>query len=747
MASVTFNEASSARGARLRYVTTIFAGSFLLFLIQPMIARMALPRLGGAPAVWNSAMLVYQALLLGGYAYAHWLGRFAVRTQAWIHLGGFLVAALMLPIGLIAAAPPADANIFLWVPWLLLVSIGPLFLIVSAQAPLLQRWFDASGGGDPYPLYAASNLGSFAGLIAYPLLVEPYFPIVSQSVGWSLGYAALIGLVICCAVMLPGRAADAAPRVRAEAPPRRVVGLWILLAAIPSGLMLAVTLHLTTDIVAMPLIWVIPLGLYLLSFSVAFAERRGIARFFVAIAPATLLVAAGGVFNASPFLPLAFALAAVVNLFAVSVALHSALFDRRPPSEQLTNFYLAMSVGGVIGGIFCALVAPMLFDWTYEYPILMLAAALVVGGVTPIEPFARLWRRAVFADRLNRWAIPVLLLLSLAATGLLGVPPSRSVTFGAALMLAVAAVAALGNRLLFALSLGALMLVLGGWDKLSLSVAPGKMTRSFFGIYSIAGGANDSRYLLHGTTIHGVQNRGSVARERMATTYYVPPSGVGMALSAVPSLYGPSARIAVVGLGTGTLACYARPGQRWTFYEIDPVIADIARNPSQFTFLARCLPDVPIVIGDARLSLAQRPGNAADVLVVDAFSSDSVPIHLLTREAFATYRRHLSPRGLLLVHVSNRYLDLEPVVAAAARNDWTARVRKYRPDSSGEKQQESISVWILLSPSKAVIDQVVAANPQLSTTALTPRPGFAPWTDQHASILSVLGSTTDGNAE
>src|SRR5688572_21629575 len=346
MASTAVAMDNADRWVKLRFVLAILGGSFLLFLVQPMIARMALPRLGGAPAVWNSAMLVYQLLLLGGYAYAHWLGRFAPRTQGAIHLALLLAAAVMLPIGLIASNPSPDANVFLWVPWLLLVSIGPLFLAVSAQAPLLQRWYAISGGGDPYPLYAASNLGSFSGLIAYPLLVEPLVPVALQSLGWSLAYGALMLLVAWCALRLP-KVAALAPVAASKAEPIgwRAVTLWILLAAIPSGLMLSTTLHLTTDIVAMPLLWVVPLGLYLLSFSVAFAASRRLADLFKRIAPITLLIAACGVFLDTTYLPMVFAYASLLNLFAVSVYIHSVLFDRRPDPSQLTHFYLALSVG------------------------------------------------------------------------------------------------------------------------------------------------------------------------------------------------------------------------------------------------------------------------------------------------------------------------------------------------------------------------------------------------------------------
>jgi hypothetical protein len=738
MASTAIEADPAGKLMKLRFILAIFCGSFLLFLVQPMIARMALPRLGGAPAVWNSAMLVYQLLLLGGYAYAHWLGRFAPRIQGVAHIGLLAAAAMMLPIGLIAGNPSPDANIFLWVPWLLLVSIGPVFFAISAQAPLVQRWFALSGGGDPYPLYAASNLGSFAGLIAYPLLVEPLLPVAVQSIAWSLGYALVIVLIAACVLALP-KAAAAEKSSSATAPPAlREVALWIGLAAIPSGLILSTTLYITTDIVAMPLMWVVPLGLYLLSFSVAFAADRRLARWISGLAPFALLVAAAGLFLPAN-LWLAGALAAIISLFSVAVALHGALFDRRPDPAHLTAFYLMLSVGGVIGGIFGALVAPLIFDWTYEHPLLMVAAALAIPATSPFRRFADIWNGSEAARRATRWGIPVILILSLIGRGPFGLPASSTIAFLASCLLFAVGIFAVGNRILFAAAVAGLMLSMGGWGKLGLSVQPGQMSRSFFGIYSIgsrqAGGA---RVLLHGTTIHGIQLRGPAERQRSATTYYAAPSGIGLALSAAPLLFGDGARVDIVGLGTGTLACYAQPGQRWTLYEIDPAVVDIARDPEQFTFLSRCLPDAPVLLGDARLTLEGARPASTDLLVVDAFSSDSIPMHLLTLEAFETYRRKLSAEGLLLVHISNRHLDLKPVVAAAARAGWMARLRHYVPTvEDRDGNQHTSSMWVAMSPSAATIARLEAANPG-AWQHLEGRSGFRPWTDDYASVLPIL---------
>lgn len=738
MASTTIEADPAGRLMKLRFILAIFSGSFLLFLVQPMIARMALPRLGGAPAVWNSAMLVYQLLLLGGYAYAHWLGRLAPRTQGVVHIGLLAAAAMMLPIGLIAGNPSPNSNIFLWVPWLLLVSIGPVFFAISAQAPLVQRWYALSGGGDPYPLYAASNLGSFAGLIAYPLLVEPLLPVAVQSIAWSIGYALVIVLIAACVLALPRSPAIEKASSGSPPPALREIALWIGLAAIPSGLILSTTLYITTDIVAMPLMWVVPLGLYLLSFSVAFASDRRLARWIGKLAPFALLVAAAGLFMPANLWLLG-AVAAIVSLFAVAVALHGALFDRRPDPAHLTAFYLMLSVGGVIGGIFGALVAPLIFDWTYEHPLLMVAAALAIPAASPFRRLADFWNGSEASRRATRWGIPLILLLSLIGQGPFGLPSSeRAALLGSCLLFAIG-ILAVGNRVLFATAVAGLMLSMGGWGKLALSAQPGKMSRSFFGIYSIGSRqAGEARVLLHGTTIHGIQLQGAAERQRSATTYYAAPSGIGLALSAAPLLFGEAARVDIVGLGTGTVACYAQPGQQWTFYEIDPAVVDIARDPGRFTFLPRCLPDAPVLIGDARLTLEGAPPASTDLLVVDAFSSDSIPMHLLTLEAFDTYRRKLSAEGLLLVHISNRHLDLKPVVAAAARAGWTARLRHYVPTADDrDRNQHTSSMWVAMSPSAATIARLEAANPGV-WQPLDGRPAFRPWTDDYASVLPIL---------
>lgn len=731
--------AALRRGIGPLFVVAILLGSFLLFLVQPMIARMALPRLGGAPAVWNSAMLVYQALLLGGYAYAHWLGRVPVRRQAMIHLAVLALAALWLPIGLMAMQMPADAEPAFWVPWLLGASIGPLFFAISAQAPLLQRWFAvASGGRDPYALYAASNVGSFGGLLAYPLLVEPGMALKGQSWLWTGGYVLVFVAVAACALLLPRKAADA-PHVHATspAPSRKRVAHWVALAFVPSGLMLATSSFLTTDIVAVPMLWVLPLGLYLLSFTIAFAARRWPAEILTRFAPVTILMFGGLMIaghNANPELN---ALMALGLLFMVAVGLHTHLYDLRPDPDRLTGFYLAMSVGGALGGVFAALIAPLVFDWTYEYPILILAAGLLVPQAFLLPPFARLWNAQGQGMRIRVLTVALLVAL-IVWFGLFGPAVQMGERTLGLLYLAIALIGlfTIGVRLPYMIVLAGALFLFGGYRSLAMSWEGDLRTRSYFGVYTITELPTQKR-LAHGTTLHGVQLEGHDLLLRMPTTYYVPGSGVGRAMMAANALYGPAARIGVVGLGTGTLACYARPGQDWRFYEIDPAVVQLARGP--FRFLELCAPKANIILGDARLRLNEAPPASLDLLALDAFSSDAVPMHLMTREAFATYDRVLAKNGLLLVHISNRFLSLEPVVAAAAKaGGWSAAGLTYRPSVDEEMQEAATSDWIALSRSPETIAKLRARGGEWRDLQATP--GFTPWTDDYATILPVLRS-------
>jgi hypothetical protein len=717
------------------FVVTILTGSFLLFLVQPLVARLALPRLGGAPNVWNSAMLVYQALLLAGYFYAHRLGRMPLRRQGQIHLVLLALAALTLPIALVDLPRPPQGMEPLWVPALLALTIGPVFFLVSAQAPLMQRWYAAHPGSSaPWALYAASNLGSFGGLIAYPLLVEPRLSAGEQSWGWTLGYVLLIGLVFVCFRTrsdLAGQHEDAGTATAADIGWRRIA-LWLVLAAVPSGLMLSTTTHLTTDLFAMPLLWVIPLGLYLLSFSVAFSDNRLLTRVFSRVAPLFLLTAGGFAAASSHSATLIPVIGSVALLFVVCVALHGRLYDLRPDPAHLTLFYLVMSAGGALGGLFTALFAPLLFDWVWEHPLLVLFAALLLPttGLFSIRRPTGDQHLQLVSGALILGTALVLCWFIYQTTTTEGEYTTRQhlLTLGVGLLGCLIA----GWRWMLVVLLAALMYAQGGWDTIDAS-REGLRTRSYFGVYTVRDFEQSKmRTLAHGTTLHGKQSLDPKLRQ-LPLTYYGPGSGAGIAFANAERLYGPGARLGVVGLGTGTLGCYRRPGQAWTFFEIDPVVLDLSNNGT-FTYLRDCTPDARIVLGDARIELAALPRGSFDLLAVDAFSSDAIPLHLMTNEAMGVYLDTLSSKGVLLIHISNRYIDLEPVLAAAVKQRGLHAALR---DDDPEEQVATLftpSTWVAITRDPAQLEALGKAAP-----AFRWRPLGAPtrraWTDDHASIL------------
>ncbi len=726
--------APAAGPSRALFVATILTGSFLLFLIQPMVARLALPRLGGAPNVWNSAMLVYQALLLAGYWYAHRLSRLPLQRQSRLHLILYAVALLTLPVGLVDLPPPPPGSEVFWVPALLALSIGPVFFLVSAQAPLMQRWYALHPqAGEPWALYAASNLGSFAGLIAYPLLVEPLLPLQAQGWAWSAGYVLLLGLIALSARARRGLPQVAEAPAAQQRPAARQLALWIALAAVPSGLMLSTTTHLTTDIFAMPLLWVIPLGIYLLSFVIAFSDRRGPARAVSALAWLAVLSIGGLAMvsqGAHGLLPV---LASVGLLFFVCVALHARLYDLRPPAEGLTGFYLAMSLGGALGGLFTALIAPLAFDWAWEHPLLVFAAALLLPRPALLD-----WaRRGDLAPALKFMALGGLMIAAAALAKFLYDANSEVGRETAAIVLS-AALALVGLALVpwraLALGvLGAAMLVQGGLQTIKDS-RDGLRTRSYFGVYTVRDyPLEQQRTLAHGTTLHGRQSTDPAAR-CLPLTYYGPGSGAGIAFANASRLVPGRAMIGVVGLGTGSLLGYARPGQSWSVFEIDETVLDLSRQ-GKFTYLSGCAPGAQIVLGDARLKLAQvRPGTY-DLLAIDAFSSDSIPLHLFTHEAFGVYMQALAPRGVLMVHISNRFIDLEPALAAAVKaRGLHAAVRE---DSPPDQNVWTGSTWVAITRDPARLDELAKLAPAMPFRPLK-QPAPRLWTDDHASILPYV---------
>ena len=635
----------AARHAQLwLFTATMFAGAALLFWIQPLFTKMVLPLLGGSPSVWNTAMVFFQAALLCGYGYAHLLTRhLGARSQCLVHFCLLGVAAIALPIGIATGwLPDDDAPPALWLLGLLAVSIGAPFFAVATTAPLIQRWFSRTGhphASDPYFLYAASNLGSVAVLLAFPFAIEPLIGTRGQALAWTFGFAVLALCIIGCGVTVWRRPATTAPRSAAPRPGWRHRAGWLAYSAVPSSLLLGVTAHISTDIASAPLLWVVPLALYLLSFVNAFARRPLIPSWLAVRGMAFGLVILAALFPwrepASIFLPLH-----LIAFFFIATACHGALAKRRPAAESLTEFYLFVALGGLIGGVFVALVAPAVFDSVLEYPLsLVLAAALLprqgaAAGGSGGASSGTLWRKG---DIVLAILIMAVILGGRTFTEWMDLPLPFIVFAGALGVFAVFVLSRQVRPFGFALCLAALLIVgqkPWGDDETLWS------GRSFFGVYQVVEKADPpTRSLIHGTTNHGGQwTRGDGT---VGPTHYYTPASPGAKVIAATQAQTKRQRVGLVGLGTGALAYYRRPDDPWRYFEIDPVIARLATTRGYFDILPTHDPSAEIVLGDARLTLGQEPDGSFDLLVVDAFSSDAIPIHLLTLEAVALYMRKL----------------------------------------------------------------------------------------------------------
>ncbi|APG63825.1 hypothetical protein LPB140_11405 [Sphingorhabdus lutea] len=753
-----FHHLYSGRGL---ITAIIFLGSFLLFMVQPMVARIALPELGGSSSVWNSAMLVYQCLLLAGYGYAHFLSSKLGRRQYIIHPIIMCIAfALWLPFALYVPHFAVDFSPFWRVPIMFIFSIGPPFFIIAAQAPLMQIWFSRTAPlANPYPLYAASNLGSFFGLLSYPFLIEPFFALSTQKNIWAIGGCLLLLLVCVLAWRTylhdkisdnKNNAPDRPLKVTEENSPNIITWkkrlLWLALSAIPSAFMLSTTTHISTDIIAMPMLWVLPLALYLLSFTIAFSDRQAMANIIAILAPWMILAAGAIIFYLDSRANYYSLLFSPLLLLILATALHQRLYTLRPDASSLTIFYLWMAAGGALGGIFAALIAPLIFDWTWEHPLLLICGAILLRPML-IFGLPRHDNGAVESSQIvtiifSFVALALALIFTRPFFGLNG----QSQIF-LMLVMWVIGIISFGSRPAFIISLAALMIASGA-DYMFDKSWHGQRVRSYFGIYTIdQSPSGNARWLTHGTTLHGTQ---LVNRPTLPTSYYNPKSGVGLALAAAPSLY-TRPNIAVVGLGSGTLSCYKKPEQKWTFFEIDPVVAKIAQDKRIFSFLHRCAPDANIIIGDARISLGQISDGQYDILVIDAFSSDSIPIHLLTQEAFQLYRRVLRKNGMLIVHISNRYFNLEPVLAAEAQGKkWFTAKNDYSPtDLENSRDGYQSSTWVVMVKDERKLRELELAAQKLPNAAsktsnhneqwilLNDRNKEA-WRDDYSPVLKLL---------
>lgn len=725
------------------FAATLFLSAALLFVVQTMFAKMVLPELGGTPSVWNTCMAFFQATLLAGYLWAHLsTRRFAGRRHLLLQLIVVSLPVLMLPLAL-PSELPIDP-VYQPSAWLLaaaVLSVGLPFLALATTNPTLQVWFAASGcskSRDPYFLYAASNAGSFLGLIGYPLLLEPFLGLSEQWFVWTIGYGLLIGLQATCVFWLwrrqswgrwAGVESVAGPeRHELEASPtwrRRLT--WLGLAAIPSSLMMGVTTFLTTDVASFPLLWVLPLGLYLATYILAFSARlkpsttRVVQWLPWALLPVVATHALSGdlVHHWSTYV------VHLLGFFVAALLCHGRLADLRPGARDLTEFYLWTSAGGVVGGVFNTLVAPVLFVTPVEYGLALVA----VGFALPMSSIRK--------GRIAGWLDVMMPLgLGVACLFLAGSPLTAASRWGylAVILIPVLiGVTFVSRPMRFGLGIAAVFLA-GLFSREGTKQVLCR-ERSFFGTNRVVATESPARHLLvHGTTFHGWQYRDERRSEPPA--YYHRQGPLGVAFDRLADRG--EVRVGVVGLGCGTIMAYHRPGWHFTFYEIDPAVVRIAENPEYFTYLADHQGEYEVVVGDARLQLERAKPQGFDLLVLDAFSSDTIPIHLMTREALAAYRRHLKPDGLLAFHISNRHLDLRPVLGALAQD---AGLRAIAISDAGDLSsitgavERAPSRYVFLTGDRGVCSQLLEDPRAAEITIDSSR---ACWTDDRCHVLEAL---------
>lgn len=730
------------------FAIALFVSALLLFLMQPMLAKMVLPFLGGTPAVWNTCMLFFQAMLLAGYAYAHWLAnRIDFRKQVIIHVALLLLAVLALPVAIAGRSIesiPSESNPAWWLLGCLSLSAGLPFFAVATNAPLLQRWFSRSGhraSEDPYFLYAASNLGSLVALFSYPLVIEPRWNLDHQSRGWTAGFILLIALIFGCGLVslwsgrlsAPGVPSFAGASFAAPQPPlrRRQRFRWCLLAFVPSSLMLGVTTYLTTDIASLPLLWVLPLALYLITFIWAFARQgRAEWRWAFRLLPIGAIGLAYMILSEATEPVWVLVVVHLAVFFLGALVCHGQLASDRPPAFHLTEFYLWISVGGVLGGLFNALVAPVAFTGVAEYPAALILACVLIpaSGVLSTYPRAR-WLD--LGMPLGIGLVTVLLAWGLRSTSL-PVQARLGIAFGIPLL---ACYALVDRPLRFGLSLGCVLLVssfLSGTHG-----RPLRAERNFFGVLRVTRDPLGPFYrLVHGNTIHGRQWIDSERRREPLSYYHCrgPLGQVFDVFSARPA----STNVGVIGLGTGAMAGYAKPGEKWTFYEINPAVLDIANDTNYFTFLSSCpAGQIDVILGDARLRLRDAAPHQYGLLVLDAFSSDSIPLHLVTREALQLYLSKLAPGGLLAFHISNRCLELEEVLGDLAKDANLVchahdEVDIAAADLAEGKDQ---SHWLVMARTRDDLGRLARDARWLPIKG---RPHSQIWTDDFSNLLSVF---------
>lgn len=722
-------------GVTLLFSLTLLCSAFLLFSLQPLVGRMLLPTLGGAPAVWNGCMFFFQALLFGGYLYAHFLLHAKGKRALFLQLFLFCGALFFLPVsfGEIEAPQTGDSPLF-WLLEALFYRVAVPFFALSSLAPLLQGWFSRLPHKDsenPYFLYAASNGGSFLALLLYPFVIEPLYALQEQASSWRYLFVILCFFLGSCALLFYRRGleihdVEGDSELLSKLSVKQCL-YWIFLAFVPSSYMLGVTGYLTTDVAPVPLLWVVPLMLYLLTFVIAFAKGgKGYMRYAAILLP-IFLMATFGLFS---FKQTQFFLAPLhlATFFCAALVAHTQLFLSRPSARKLSLFYLFVSFGGMCGGVFNALLAPVIFTGLTEYPLILLLCVFLY----PVRVvFGE--KRAIFRDFLYPFflfAVIRLVLTILDRSDLLSVM-NVSIFF---ILLSVPVFLFYARPLRFVL---ALLVICYTGSSLAKTGEPIFADRSFFGTVRVLSGESTTigRYhqLAYGNIRHGLQGQ----EEKWLTEplSYYHREGVMARFFETYKSESVSWRIGVVGLGTGAVACYGSPEQSWRFYEIDPIVVELAQNNAYFSYLESCTPQADIVLGDARLSLMAEPEGAFDLLQIDAFNSDFIPMHLLTSEALSLYMSRLKVGGILLFHISNRYLNLEPVLANLAEKLGYAALRLETPSDPTDSLLKSRTVWIAFSAEKSRLTPLLEQDFARIAEA---DHNVAVWTDDFANIIELF---------
>ncbi|NOT13318.1 MAG: fused MFS/spermidine synthase [Methylococcaceae bacterium] len=728
------------------FAATLFLSASLMFVLQPLFGKILLPLLGGSPAVWNTCMVFYQSILFLGYLYAHTLSVSQNHhRQVLIHVAVILISFVALPVGLPEnSAPPTETNPTLWLFWTLLLSIGLPFFVVSTTAPLIQKWFSDVGhhtSHDPYYLYAASNAGSLIALLSYPFFLEPNIGLAHQKSYWSVGYLVLcLFLVGCAAVLWKSRQqAEVVPGDANEIEPELNLSTklhWLALAFVPSSLLLGLTNFISTDIASVPLLWIIPLTLYLLTFILVFSKwNNAIHPVVVKLQPMVLLPFIAYSFINPAVLPYWVDLGLHLLAFFIAVMVcHGELARLRPHTKHLTTFYLIMSFAGMLGGMFNTFVAPFIFNAVYEYPIMIVAALL-------LRPGLKTSMGAKTKDWLSQLTLPaVLAIAGLVIFFSIDNLPEYLDTIGVGLILLAGLLYTFRSEpLTLALVTGILIFFTMGLHGLLSNTL--FQDRTFFGVLSVRESVltneqnQPEKYheFFHGTTKHGAQ-RLAADVSRTPLTYFSKPGPIGQLFTEFDGS-NQQWEVGIIGLGAGTLSCYAKDGQHWTFYELDPLVVAIASNPVYFTYISQCNPKIGMVVGDARLQLEKEPDHKFDLYIVDAFSSDSIPTHLLTQEAIKLYFKKLKPNGILALHITNRHLALKKVLSDHATNlQLAALIQEYKP--TGDIPLVVATDWV-----------VMAKKPETLESLRTSRLGswqkmplffdMKPWTDDFTNIVTI----------